>query len=356
MKTKVCITIDTEFSIAGAFTDTRYAPIGEQRVLCDVEGKSEGLGFMLGCFERNGITATFFVEAAQRHYFKNDPMAPIARRLHASGHEVQLHVHPCWSMFQHDDWKERIRTTKRVDAFAGRSEDDSYQLIKDGMAAFSDWGVPAPTVFRSAGLQHDATLYKAQARAGIPYSSHIGMAIFNSGDTDYALYGGRHERHGIVECPVLSFCDWRLAGRRHLKTLTITGTSFAETRTLLERAQKAGIEQVVILTHPFEYVQFGNFRMNEVRTHRVNQRRLTQLCEYLAGAGDRFETCGVGAAASAPRNAASANNVLLEGRTVQALPRIAGQFAYERYGKWRLARMARSTAAAVLPVAAKPVA
>lgn len=353
MKTKVCITIDTEFSIAGAFTDTRHIPIGEQRVWCDIDGKSEGLGFILDCFSRNAITGTFFVEALQRYYFTTDPMAPIARRLHAAGHEVQLHVHPCWSMFQHDDWKERIRKTKGVDAFFGRSEDDSYQLIKKGMAAFADWGIPAPTVFRSASLQHDETLYKAQARAGIPFSSHVGIAIFDSGDANYKMYGGRHQRHGVVECPVLTFRDWNLGGRQHLKTLTITGTSFAETRTLLERAQRAGIEQVVILTHPFEYVQCGNFRMSEMRTHRVNQRRLNQLCAYLNRERERYDVCGVGMAAAAPLVSGSANNQLLKGSTAQALPRMAAQFAYERYGKWRLAKMARNTAAAIVPPAAK---
>lgn len=354
MKTKVCITIDTEFSIAGAFNDARHIPIGEQRVWCDVDGKSQGLGFILDCFARNAITATFFVETLQRTYFKADPMAPIAQRLHAAGHEVQLHVHPCWGMFAHDDWKERIRKTKGVDAFFGRSEDDSYQLIKSGMEAFAEWGIPAPTVFRSASLQHDETLYKAQARAGIPYSSNVGLAIFDSGDTNYRLYGGRHARHGIIECPVLTFNDWTVPGRQHLKTLTITGTSFAETRALLERAQQAGVEQVVILTHPFEYVQCSNFRMSEVRTHRVNQRRLNQLCAYLNRERERFDVCGVGAAASAPLAVGSADNRLLKGRTVFALPRMALQYAYERYGTWQLARMARGAAAVGRAICARP--
>jgi len=269
---------------------------------------------------------------------------------------VQLHVHPCWSMFRHDDWKERIRTAKGLDAFVGRSEDESYELIKEGVDAFADWGVPAPTVFRSASLQHDEALYKAQARAGIPYSSNVGMAIFDSGHADYALYGGRHRRHGVIECPVMTFSDWRLPGRQHLKTLTITGTSFAETRTLLEQAAQAGIEQVVILTHPFEFVQFGDFRMREARTHRINQGRLNALCAYLHQERERFETCGIGAAASAPLGADSANNTLFKGSTAQALPRMAGQFAYERYGKWQLARMARAAPAPEAPVAQPAIA
>ncbi|SHH45517.1 hypothetical protein [Massilia sp. CF038] len=354
MKTKVCLSVDTEFSIGGAFIDTRNVPIAEKRVWCDVEGKSEGLGFILDCLERHRITATFFVEALQQHYFKHDPMAPIAQRLHGAGHEVQLHVHPCWHLFQHEDWKERLGQKSRVDAFFGRDEDESLALIQDAMAIFAGWGIPAPTVFRSASLQHDAALYRATARAGIPYSSNIGVAIFDSGDPDYKLYGGRHLRHGVIECPILTFSDWDMFGKQHLKTLTITGTSFAETRTLLERAQRAGIEQVVILTHPFEYVQCGDFTMREMRRNRLNQRRLEQVAAYLDARRDLFDTCGIGAAASMPMAATSANNALLKGRLLQALPRMASQYAYERYGKWQLARMARQprpVAAGTAPIA-----
>jgi ABC-type phosphonate transport system ATPase subunit len=40
----------------------------------------------------------------------------------------------------------------------------------------------------------------------------VGLAIFDSGDPDYRMYSGKHVRHGIVECPVLTFSDWRVAG------------------------------------------------------------------------------------------------------------------------------------------------
>jgi hypothetical protein len=70
VRTEVAITIDTEFSVAGAFEDfERYKPIAEQMVDCAVDGKSEGLGFLLPTFEletfeKYDVPATFFVEAA----------------------------------------------------------------------------------------------------------------------------------------------------------------------------------------------------------------------------------------------------------------------------------------------------
>lgn len=344
MRTRVCITIDTEFSIGGAFADASRQPIGEPIVWCDVGGRSEGLGFLLEQFQRHQIPATFFVEALQRQYFTRDPMATIAQRIAADGHEVQLHAHPCWSVFGHADWQQRVRAEPRQDDFFGRAEDDSARLIQRGQEAFGNWGVAAPTVFRSGSLQHDAALYRALARCGIPYSSCVGLAIFDSGDPDFQLYSGAHERGGVLECPVLTFQDWRLAGRRHLKTLTIAGTSFEETRTLLEQAHAAGVPLVVLLTHPFEYVQRSESG-GQVRRHAVNQDRLQRLCAWLDAERTRFEPGGMAAAAAAlAGHPAAQRNVLLEGRSWQSLRRMATQVAYDRYGGWQLARQ-RSAAA-----------
>ena len=338
MRTRVCITIDTEFSIAGAFADAARRPVSTPMVYCEVGGESQGLGFMLDCFARSKVPATFFVEALHRAYFQDDPMRPVVRRIVDAGHDVQLHAHPCWDVYAHADWRERVRAKPNQDDFFGRDEDDSVRLIEQGIATFADWGVARPTVFRSGSLQHDDKLYRALARAGIPYSSNVGVAIFDSGDPQYQLYAGSHVRHGVIEFPVLTFCDWRLGGRRHLKSLTIAGTSFAEMRTLLEQANAAGVEQVVILTHPFEYVQSRDADLGHARTHSVNQQRLRALCGFLDDNRDRFLPSSMADAATASRHAPDTDNPLLEGQLWQSMRRMATQVAYDRYGNWALTR------------------
>ncbi len=346
MRTQVCITIDTEFSIAGAFADASRQPVAEPMVWCEVDGQSQGLGFMLECFRRARIQATFFVEALHRHYFAADPMRPAVRRIQDEGHEIQLHIHPCWSVFQYHDWQARVRANPRQDDFFGRSEDDSLGLLKQGIDIFKDWGVDAPQVFRSGSLQHDDTLYRALSRSGIPYSSNVGLAIFDSGDANYQMYAGRHARHGVVECPVLTFADWQVGGKRHMKTLTIAGTSFAETRTLLDQAQRAGVPLVVILTHPFEYVQSHDLGRAPARRHSVNQRRLEKLCGYLDANRERFEATGLAAASAAGAPAQTldpATNPVLCGALWQSVARMATQVGYDRYGNWALGRTKETT-------------
>jgi peptidoglycan/xylan/chitin deacetylase (PgdA/CDA1 family) len=338
MVTRVCISIDTEFSIAGAFAHADRQPVAEPMVWCEVGGRSQGLGFLLEQFERHRIPATFFVETAHRYYFRHDPMAAIARRIAEHGHEVQLHTHPCWAVFRHGDWRERVRRQPRQDDFLGRAEDDTVDLLRQGQETFGDWGVPAPTVFRSGNLQHDDALFAALARAGIPYSSCVGLAVFDSMDPNYCLYSGAHRRHGVLEMPVLTFQDWQVGGRRHLKTLTIAGTSFAETRLLLERAHAQGVPLVVILTHPFEYVQRRDDQMRRARGNALHQERLVQLCRFLDGARDRFLPTGMGEAGAALHHVADERNVLLRGSGWRSVRRLVEQAAYDRYGSWALAR------------------
>jgi len=338
MRTKVCITIDTEFSIGGAFADAARVPVAEQHVWCNVKGRSEGLGFMLDTFDRHGVQATFFTETVQRYYFKDsDPMRAIARQIHAAGHEVQLHSHPCWALFEHDDWRERARTDKGIDNYFGRSYEDSVRLLQQGVDTFADWGLPRPRAFRSGNLQHDENLFKALAHVGIPYSSNVAVSVFHTGNPDYALYSGTHERLGVLEMPVLTYSDWTIGSRRHMKALSIIGTSFSETRVLLDKAQAAGVPLVVILTHPFEYVQKDDLAYRHARPHGVAQQRLKQLCAYIAANGDRFEGTGIVNAAADPA-CRDERNLLLTTPLWHSVPRMGTQVAYDRFGRWALAR------------------
>ena len=337
MRTRVCITIDTEFSIGGAFADVARQPIAEPIVYCKVKDRSEGLGFMLDTFHQYNVQATFFTETLQRFYFKHDPMRAIAHEIRDHGHEVELHLHPCWSIFEHEDWRTRSAAMKPRDSFFRHPEADSVALLEQGIQTFAEWGIDRPKAFRSGNLQHDENLYKALAQVVIPYSSNIGAAIFDSGDPAYKLYSGQHLLHGVIECPILSFIDWSLGSRKHMKSLTIAGTSFEEMKTLLTKARAAGIDTVVILTHPFEYVQSRDTTFMHTRTQYVTQQRLRRLCQYLQQNEDAFEACGLVHALDA-HHVASTRNELLEVSLSQSLPRMMEQVIYDRYSRWALNR------------------
>jgi peptidoglycan/xylan/chitin deacetylase (PgdA/CDA1 family) len=290
MRTEVAITIDTEFSIGGAFDDfERWKPIGEVMVECAVDGRSHGLGFLLETFDRNATSATFFVEALNHRYFGDAPMASVCRRIAAAGRDIQLHIHPCWAAFEDG----ALVSDERNDSCAGRRLDELTRLFALGIEALGRWGVERPVALRTGSLLVDRTVYEAMEALDLRLGSSVGLSVAPPDDDVLRLANGRHRIGGVTEIPVTTFYD----RPGHLRTMTITGCSWPEIRSVLWSARRAGLETVVILTHPFEYVKTRTFRYETLTPNRINQRRLEKLCEFIRTHDEDFVSVGFGEAA-----------------------------------------------------------
>jgi len=291
MKTDVCLTFDVEFTIGGAFSDpANKRPVGERSVFCEVDGKSQGLGFILDTLSAHQLTATFFVEALNYHHFGDSPMSDIAKTILAAGHDVQLHLHPCWRHFRMENWQAQLSSIPPNDSMAGRNAEDIREIIQEGMQAFARWGVPKPIAIRTGGLQVDKTVYHVMQELGVPLASNIGVAISPPADNSMHFFAGRHSIAGILEAPVLSYCDLAFGPKKHLKSLTITGSSWSETRHLLNAANRKNIGPVVILSHPSEFVKHTDVQYTQLAPNRLNQSRFEKLCQFLNQHQDRFNT------------------------------------------------------------------
>ncbi len=299
MKTKVFLTIDTEFSIAGAFADpVAFVPVGEQAVLCQVGQESHGLGFLLSTFQEYGIPATFFVEAFNAYYFGDAPMRDLALRIKAAGHDVQLHLHPCWTYFKNRDWVQELAVNPPTDHMNGRSLEQVKEWLGEGIAIFERWGLGRPIALRTGSLNTDRTVYQAMEEVGLKVGSNIALGVHVPEESDLHLYSGLHQIGQVLEACVLTYVDRQVGGRPHYRALTVTGASWAETRSLLLRAHAANVESVVVLTHPFEFVKYDAPGFTNVYRNRINQRRLRKLCAFLAENKDHFEVATVGQLAS----------------------------------------------------------
>ncbi len=283
MQTEICITIDTEFSIGGAFADpVNCRPVGEEYVTCAANGKEQGLGFLLDLFERYSIGATFFVEALNPAYFGDAPMGRIVERIMRAKQDVQLHLHPVWLYFQQSDWAAQLQRNPPTDRCDGRTIDEAAEVIEAGLSAFRRWGAPAPVALRTGSLRIDMNVYAAMERVGVPLSSSIGAAYFRPEAETLRLDGGRHWIGKILEVPVLSYTQLSLGPRRLQRLLTITACSFAEMKGLLWQARAAGISPVVILTHPFEFIKGHDEDIGDAAPNRINKSRIERLCRFIA--------------------------------------------------------------------------
>jgi hypothetical protein len=279
--TEICVTVDTEFSIGGAFTDPeRRHPIGEDRVHCPIGGEDHGLGFILRALKTYQQRATFFVETVNIAFFGDRPMGRVVETLLGSGQDVQLHLHPCWRAFTDENWRTKVRNALPNDHCARLPLEALTSLITEGIDAFGRWGAPRPVALRTGNLSAGRTVYQAMRAAGVPLGSNIAAGYAPPVDRSLMLMGGLDRIEGVVEAPVLSYAQLRLGGWSKMRMLAITASSWPETRALLLAARRAGLSPIVILTHPFDFIKTPG--RSGICPNFVNQRRLERLCAFVA--------------------------------------------------------------------------
>lgn len=320
MATQVCLTIDTEFSIGGAFKEPNArVPLGRRMVTGAAGGREEGLGFILATLHRHGLKATFFVEALNRFYFGDEEMGALAARIAGEGHDVQLHLHPAWLRFRHPAWREQVLRDAPHDSCAGRSEAELDELISLGLEAFVRWRLARPVALRTGNLMVDRNVYRAMRRHSLPLASNIGVAINEPSDSALRLRGGRHWIEGVLEVPVLTYTAPGAGVRLRRRALTVTGTGWSEMREIFSRAMGISGGPIVLLTHPFEFFKPRRSDYSDLRRNRVNQIRFERLCRFI---GEHREKLSVvtfagaasewlaGGASAEPRLAVSARSAL----------------------------------------------
>ena len=299
VRTEVCITIDTEFSVGGAFADPlRCQPIGESNVYCPVNGTSYGLPFLLETFRQFGTRASFFLETLSAAYFGDAPLKMIAEAILSAGHDVQLHLHPCWTHFRSPNWAAELSDTPPNDSCAGRRLEELVELIELGMEPFDRIGLPRPVALRTGNLQTDSTVYLAMSRLGFKLASNLGFALYRPSEEHLHLLAGRHWIGDVLELPVTSYVQLAFAGLKRYRLLTISAASASEMQALLRKARARSITPIVILTHPFEYVKGAPPGTDGCAQNRINQQRLQTLCRFLAENDHEFVTVGFADAAS----------------------------------------------------------
>jgi peptidoglycan/xylan/chitin deacetylase (PgdA/CDA1 family) len=294
----VCLTVDTEFDIGGTFADpVRRRPVGEERVMCPNASGEHGLPFLLSVLERYGLRATFFVETAQVCFFGDRPMGLIVERILAAGHDVQLHLHPCWHYFRDPDWRNSLHKTAPCDDCDGRRVDELTTMINHGIETLRRWGTPSPNTFRAGSLRIDKAVYRAMEQCNLFTSSSVGLAVWPPSEASLKLKGGLHRFGDVLEVPVLTYREigegmW---GRNRL--FTISATSEKEAKILLRRAAAAESGPIVVLMHPFEFIT-GDLRFPQtVRPNKLTQRRFQRLCAFIASHGEHFRAVTFGDAA-----------------------------------------------------------
>ncbi len=295
-RTEVCLTVDVEFSIAGALTyPDRYQPVSDAPVYGAVGGREQGLGFLLDCLGDHGLTASFFVECLNVAYFGDRPMGEVVARLLAARQDVQMHLHPEWTYFRDPRWRQTVATMlpRPNGSCAGRSVDELVGFMRLGRETLERWGAPPPIALRTGSFHVDRRVYRAMAAVGLRLASNVGLAMYRSADPELRLHGGLHWIDGVLEAPVLTYTE-RVGGWHRPRLLSPLSASWSETRALLWAARRTGLSPIVMITHPFEFIKSSDLQFSRITRNRLVQRRFAALCRFLAEHEDEFVTVPLG--------------------------------------------------------------
>lgn len=281
----VLLTIDTEFSAGGMWANPALGPVTDAAVWGYVDGISHGLGFVLRALADHGLGATFFTETIHTAALGPELMRPAVAAMRAAGQDVQVHAHPMWLALVDGRADRRAPNDQcaRCDAAT------VARLMQISHRAFADWGLPPAVAFRSGNLSAGSALSAGLAQAGIAVTSNIGVAYNPAVEVALHRQNGRLQVGGLPEVPVTSFRSLDPRGPR-LRPLTIAACGHAEMVAIIEAAERAGLPEVVILTHPFEFVQAADYRLSRLQPNRLTQDRLLRLCAWLAARRERFST------------------------------------------------------------------
>ena len=288
---EVTITIDTVFSIGGAFNDPSKRPVAEPIALCEIDGKGHGVDFLLDTFNQYDIKATFFVECLNYYYFGDQPMKSIVEKIQSAGQDPQLHIHPSWLKYYKDD---DFTTWETNDSCAGRDYQELKKIFEYSIEIFERWVGKRPDAIRTGNLEADINNYKDMSELKIPIASNIGLGVWKPDDGELWLESGRTKIFDVMEVPIFTYQDKDLMGQVPAKSLQITSCSWPEMKYLLLKARKKGIENIVILTHPFEFIKKKDIHYSQIIRNRVNQERLEKLCSFIKEHDQDFTSADFG--------------------------------------------------------------
>jgi hypothetical protein len=274
---RIYITVDTETSMGGAWTNPAYAPLPlSGPVFGEYRAKFFGIPLIMDILEEYGFRATFFTEVFCGHILGYDQVEKTLGLIKERGHDPQLHLHPIYRFYR-DALAGGPR--REIDLMHQLPESEQHDLIGEGVALFKKLSGVSPRAYRAGCYGGSETTLRALASHGIQIDSSYNLAYLNSTcgfKTPFlnapALVGG------VCEFPVTVF---RVAGFSRYKPLEISAVSVAEILETIRQLRRAGCRDVVMVLHSFSLLKNQGIRYEGRRPDHIVIRRLKNLCAAL---------------------------------------------------------------------------
>lgn len=330
-KVNVFLTVDTEHSIGGAFSDPALQPVGNaRRIFGRLGGKEYGIPLQMDIAERFGLKLIFFVEVYNRHFFGPDESREVVDSILRRGHDVQLHLHPNYLNFTLD----RPQELKFSDLCGDYPLERQIEMLAEARRMLIECGASPPVAFRAGCFGANTDTLRALATHGFLLDSSYNQAYLGGPCRlpDWQL-NDLDQREGIFELPVTNFIEQSALRSRRNMPLDINGVSFEEMRQVLDASRRgAGPRNLTVILHSFSFLKAYDVQYRRVRPRWEVIRRFVKLCRFLAENSGDFQVRTLG---ELDRDALAA---MLRDRC-DTLPEMPARLSLARFGGQLLDRL-----------------
>lgn len=279
----VFLTFDVECSMGGAWGNPALRPVPPARAVWGEYGQKRlGLPLIVELLERNGLTATFFVEAFTDEQGFPGEMERACHFLLEHGQDVQLHIHPGHELYGRV-CRGFAPPRPGSDQLADLPPAEQLALLQEGAERLRRWTGQPPVAFRAGNMAASKETLRQVEVAGILIDSSYAFP-YAGGQCHFPAdepYNGSKWYGGVLELALSGFRKLRLPGLHRAKPLDLVGIGFEECRDAIGRICGAGADAVVIL-HSFSLFKVRNVQYEGGRPNRIVTRRFHRLCHWLS--------------------------------------------------------------------------
>ena len=280
-RTRVLITIDTEFSMGGYFRGKNRKPVpADRHIFCLINNKDYGINLIMDILEDYGLRGVFFVETEARYYFGEGELLNIIDNIVRRNHEVQLHTHPTFRFFL---------TKKRAsDDMRRYSLEDQTVILDDALAFLSSHGVQGLLAYRPGNFNANHDTLRAVEKVGLKFTSFSNYTYRECYDMlSRAFKNDLFAIGKITETPVTCFKQFPI--RKEWNSFQICAASYNEIKSALDFYHKQGMQLATLLTHSFEFVRPSDLQFSKITPKSTLIKRFKCIANYLAENSSRFQ-------------------------------------------------------------------
>lgn len=286
-KTKILITVDTEHSIGGAFRNPKLKPVGnEKRIFGKIGNEYYGIPLIMDIADEYGIPITFFVEVLNHHYFGKDESKEVCQYILKRGHDVQLHLHPCYLNFK-EAYPAKLKYSDNMSDYC---LSDQVKLIEEGKKLLQEYGINSPVAFRAGNYGADGNTLVALKKNNFLYDSSYNLSYQKYKKITEEKINDCTNMNGVFEFPITSFIEaLPFTGKRY-RPLDLNGVGVNEMITVLNDAKASGIDYVTIILHSFSFIKSMDLQYRKMKIRKNIIKRFRKLCAFLNENSDRLDT------------------------------------------------------------------